>query len=335
MNFIFSIVLSFVLVFSSSFLLTSFILPVLIRKMSARNLVGKDMNKLSKPEVSEMGGISIILGVSLGIISSIFVSTYFGFIELNLLILFASFLTITLVGIIGIVDDLIGWKKGIRQYQHALFPLFAALPLMAVQAGTDYVVLPFIGIVSLGIYYSLIIVPLGITGASNAFNMLAGFNGLEAGLGVLIVSTLSLVAYLDGQIEAFIIGVAIVASLLAFIRVNWFPAKVFGGDSLTLLIGASIAVISIIGNMEKVGISIIALHWIELFFKARNKFQAESFGVPLKDGTLKAPEKIGSFTHFVLKKFGPMKEPQLVKTILAMQLGVCIVVFGLFYFNLF
>ncbi|HLC79234.1 MAG TPA: hypothetical protein VJG83_02270 [archaeon] len=328
------LLLSLFLVFITSFLLTYLVTPVLIRKMLRRGLVGADMNKIEKPKIAELGGIAPLLGLSLGIIVSIFFAVYAGYLQMSLIIIFASFLTILLVGFIGVIDDLIGWKSGIRQWQHALFPVFAALPLMAVQAGTDYLILPFLGATSIGILYSLILVPLGITGASNAFNMLAGFNGLEAGLGLLIISTLSFIALLSGKTEALIIGVAVIAALIGFIRYNWYPAKIFGGDSLTLMIGASIATISIIGNMEKVGISIIALHWVELLFKAKHKFQSESFGIPQSDGTLKADPRGGSLTHFLMrmKKF---TEQELVITILTLQAIICVIVFIMFYFRLF
>ncbi len=321
-------------IFASSFLLTYLVMPALIRRMFARGISGQDMNKLSKPEIAELGGIGPILGISFGIIIAIFLSTYLHFFALNLTILFASFLTIFLVCFIGVIDDIIGWKKGIRQWQHALFPVFAALPLMAVNAGTDYLVLPFFGPVSIGIFYSLILVPLAITGASNAFNMLAGMNGLEAGLGALIISTLTLIAFFTHETEAAIIGIAVLAALLAFLRYNYFPAKVFGGDSLTLMIGASVATISIVGNMEKIGLTIIALHWLELAFKARHKFQSESFGIPQKDGRLAPDPRGGSLTHFVLR-MKMMSEKEAVGTILGAQAIICVIVFGMFYFRLF
>ncbi|MCR4368458.1 MAG: hypothetical protein NUV67_00965 [archaeon] len=325
---------SLAIIFACAYALTYFVTPVMIRRMVRRGITGKDMNKLKSEPIAELGGISPMLGVSLGLIISIFLLIYAGVIDFSLTILFASFLTIMLVAFIGVIDDLIGWKKGIRQWQHALFPLFAALPLMAVQAGTDFVVLPFIGPVSIGIYYSLIVIPLGITGASNAFNMLAGFNGLEAGLGIIIISTLSIIAFLTGQVEALIIGVAMIAALLAFLKYNWFPAKVFGGDSLTLMIGATIATMSIVGNMEKIGMSIIALHWIELAFKAKHKVQSENFGMPQKDGTLKPDPRGGSLTHFIMG-LAPMTEKQVVHVFLALQLAISAIVFLLFYFVLF
>ncbi|MBI4210206.1 MAG: hypothetical protein HY544_01725 [Candidatus Diapherotrites archaeon] len=321
-------------VFAASFLLTYIVTPVIARKIAVRGITGKDVNKAGKPEVPEMGGIAPLLGLSSGIIAAIFLSTYLGSVAINLPLVLASFLTIVLVGLIGVIDDLIGWRKGIRQWQHALLPIFAALPLMAVNAGTQHIVLPFFGQVQLGILYSLVLIPLAITGASNAFNMLAGLNGLEAGLGILVISTLSFIALLTGKTEALIIGVAATAALLAFLRYNWFPARIFGGDSLTLMIGAAVAAISITGNMEKVGIAIIALHWAELAFKAKHKFQSECFGIPQKDGTLGPDPRGGSLTHAILN-IRRLTEQRLVLAILGMQAVICSIVFIMFRFKLF
>ncbi len=327
-------VIALIAIFVFSSVLTYVVTPIMIRKMLKRGIVGEDMNKFDRPKVAEMGGISVMLGFSFGIILATFIVTYIGLEKVNLTILFGSFLTVFMVGFIGVIDDLIGWKKGIRKWQHALFPVFAALPLMAIRAGTEEIMLPFIGLVDLGLLYSLILVPIAITGASNAFNMLAGLNGLETGLGIIIISTLTMIAAFTGQNEAVIMGVAILGALIAFLHFNWFPAKVFGGDSLTLMIGATAATISIIGNMEKVGVIIIALYWAELALKARTKFQAESFGIPNKHNILKPPEKISSLTHFVMS-IKPMTEKQVVKTLLITQLFISIVVFLMFYLKIF
>jgi UDP-N-acetylglucosamine--dolichyl-phosphate N-acetylglucosaminephosphotransferase len=303
--------------------LTQRVFPFFIRRMEERKISGNDMNKYEKTEVAEMGGIIVLFGFNMAMMLSIFLFTYstLTHIKLDLHIILAGILTICLVGLIGIFDDLIGWRKGIRQWQHALLPLFAALPLMAVRAGIHSVNLPFIGAIELGAIYSLILIPIGVTGAANAFNMLAGFNGLEAGQGIIIISTLSIVAFFEGEIETVLIGIAMISALLAFIRFNWFPAKVFGGDSLTLMIGAAIASMAIIGNMEKLGIYLLAIYFIELGFKARHKFQSQCFGIPQKDGTLKRNPKGGSLTHAIMKHANT--EKKVVFTIFAIQTIIC------------
>ncbi|MDD5163579.1 MAG: hypothetical protein PHD95_05215 [Candidatus ainarchaeum sp.] len=326
----------------ASFLITNYVLPLWIERMKKRGMTGKDLNKAGRPEIAELGGIPVWLGISFAIMLAIFFSTYLHWIEFNLTYLLAGFATIFLVCFLGVIDDLIGWKDGIRQWQHALIPLFAALPLMAIKIGNPAIkipflgllpnefLIPFFGLVSFGVVYSLFLVPIGVTGASNATNMLAGLNGLEAGLGAIIALTLLIISFLYGQIESTIIAAAMLGALIAFLRYNWFPARVFGGDSLTLMIGAGIATIVILGNMEKIGVLLMALFFVELLLKARYKMQVESFGIPQKNGILKAPgKKSGSLTH-VIMKLGNFNEKQVVIRILAIQAAISIIVFAMF-----
>ena len=331
-------------VFAISFLTTYILTPKVIRIMHAQGFISKDMNKYNHPLVAELGGVPIFLGLVFGIISAIFMSTYLGA-QINLLNVIAGMLTICLIGFIGTIDDIIGWKKGIRQWQHALFPVIAALPLMAVRVNNPPITLPLIGMlphefllpfgaISFGLVYSLIFVPVGVTGASNATNMLAGLNGLEAGLSALILATLAIIAALTGKPEALIFAVAMVACLLAFLKYNWFPAKIFGGDGLTLMAGASIAVVSILGDMEKIGIALMVLFFIELYLKSRTKFQGESFGVSQRNGLLLAPKKKKSLTHYFMA-LRPRTEKQVVIKILTVQAIICFAVLAFALLNYF
>ncbi|MBI2530530.1 MAG: hypothetical protein HYW05_05315 [Candidatus Diapherotrites archaeon] len=313
----------------AAFLITNAVSPFFIRRMHFRRIVGRDMNKLGNAKVAEMGGITVMLGFAFAIIVAIFSYTYLGLVELNLTAVLAAFSTVILIGLLGIIDDLIGWRHGIRQWQHALIPIFAALPLMALNIGTTEMRLPIIGVFSFGIFYSLVIVPIGITGASNAFNMLAGLNGLEAGMGAIISFTMLIIAMFYGSVESAIILAAMLGALLAFLRFNWYPARIFPGDSLTLMIGAGLASAVIIGNMEKLGMLIIVLYFAEFLFKAKHKFQSQSFGIPQKDGTLKADPRGGSLTQWVMRR-GNFTEKQVVLIILGMQAVVSLFTFIVF-----
>ena len=86
--------------------------------------------------------------------------------------------------------------------------------------------------------------------------------------------------------------------------------------------------------MEKIGISLIALHFVELGFKAKHKFQSENFGIPQKDGLLKPDPRGGSLIHFLLS-LRPMTEKQVVWVLLSLQALISAIVFVLFYFELF
>ena len=68
-----------------------------------------------------------------------------------------------------------------------------------------------------------------------------GGRGLEAGLGSMMAATLLVISILFGAPESAIIMAAMLGAMLAFLKFNWFPARIFPGDSLTLMVGASIA----------------------------------------------------------------------------------------------
>ncbi len=303
--------------------------------MHAQKITWGDFNKHGQPPVAGMGGIITLLSFVFSIMIALFLRAYLGYFpQLELLPLLAATLTIIIVGLIGVVDDVIGWTKGIRQYQHALFPIFAALPLMVLPEviGNTGIQVPILGFMNFGMIYSLLLVPVAVTGAANASNMLAGLNGLEAGMGLLNAFALLIVAIVLGSTGVAILMIGMIGALIGFLVFNWVPAKVFPGDSLTLMMGAGIAAASIIGNMEKVGLMLFGLYFIELFLKARTKMQAQGFGIIQSDGTLQAPEKIGSITHVVMR-MGRFNEKQVVLIILGMQTMVVLVTLFVFWLN--
>ena len=75
----------------------------------------------------------------------------------------------------------------------ALLPVVAALPLV-VRAGISTIRIPLIGQVDFGPFYALVLVPLGITGAAIAVNMLDGSNGPEVGMGLAAMGSLAAIA---------------------------------------------------------------------------------------------------------------------------------------------
>jgi UDP-N-acetylglucosamine--dolichyl-phosphate N-acetylglucosaminephosphotransferase len=316
--------------FAFALIFSLFLFPPFIRRIFSQKFLGTDMNKFNKPKIAELGGVIVFLGFTIGIFSAIFLSTYFNVFIINLPFLLASFSTIAIIVFVGFIDDIIGWKKGIRQWQHALFPIIAALPLMAISIGKTSMNIPLLGNIEFGIFYSILIIPIAITGASNAFNMLAGFNGLETGQGILLTLTLTIIAFFSGQVTAMILGISMVGALLAFLKFNWFPAKIFGGDSLTLMIGANLAIMSILGNMQSFGALLFLLFFIEFFIKAKHKFKSECFGIPQKNGLLKANPNGGSLTQFFLK-LKPMTEQHLTLSILLVQGLICLFVLLLFF----
>ncbi len=153
-----------------------------IRKAPEVGLLGRDMNKPDRRQVPEMGGVSVVFGFVLGVLFYIGLQT-FGMGAMGYTSILAALCTVLMACIIGIMDDVLGWKAGLRQWQKPIFMLFAAMPMMVINAGHSTMGLPIVGQLELGILFPLVVVPIGIVGASNAFNMVAGYNGPEARLG--------------------------------------------------------------------------------------------------------------------------------------------------------
>ncbi len=252
-------------------------------------IVGKDMHKLGRPEVAEMGGVPVFAGVASGMLFYIAVNSFVLNQRTLNLPLFAALSTILIITIIGIIDDSLGWKVGLEGWRKPLLTIPAAIPMMVAGVGNPAISLPLIGYVRLDVLYFLVVVPIGIVGASNGFNTIAGYNGLEAGMGVIILSAMSLYAYAMGYSWVSMIGLSTVFALLAFLRFNWYPAKVFPGNTLTYMVGAIIACMAILGNMEKFALLLFTPYLVDLALTIRGKMKAEAYGKLNDDGTLDKP----------------------------------------------
>lgn len=302
------------LVLATSFLITLVITPWIARQLVKVGISGRDMHKKNRPILAEMGGLSIVAGFTAAMLVAIVATR-----GLSLVDLFAAMTTILIVAIIGIGDDLFQLRQDIK----AVLPVLAALPLMAIMAGQYEMALPFIGKVNLGIFYPLLLVPIGITGGSNALNMLAGLNGLEAGNGIIMHGTILISALLiksqqPNAIYAAVISAAMLGALIAFFYYNRFPARLFPGDVGTLTIGASLAVSVILGNMEKLGMILIVPYFAELYLKWRCRFRGQSFGVLRNDGTIAPPPRVCSLTHVVMG-WGKFTEKRIVAILLGIE----------------
>jgi UDP-N-acetylglucosamine--dolichyl-phosphate N-acetylglucosaminephosphotransferase len=283
-----------------SFLTTLIITPKWIRKALKIGLHGYDMNKPGKPKVAEMGGICVVFGFVLGMLIYIGLMTFYLH-SPKYIDLMAVLCTVLMTCIIGMMDDLLGWKKGLRQWQKPIFTIFAALPMMVVNAGHSTMNLPILGTIDWGILYPLLIVPLGIVGASNAYNLLGGYNGLEAGMGVIILLVLGYVGLLNGKSDASVLALVMAGALLAFLYFNWYPARVFPGDTLTYSVGALVACVAILGDMEKIAILLFIPYVIDFILPMRKGLKVEAFAKVNEDGSLEQPyDKIYDTTHLAI-----------------------------------
>lgn len=309
-----------ILILLISFIISFILFPSMIFRLKKSGIVGKNMHSAIQEEVAEMGGLVMIAGFGAGIFTVIAVKIFFNiFPSVDLISILVALSAILIVGLIGIFDDLVSMPQQVK----AFMPVLAALPLIVIKEGSTFIKIPFLGNINFGLLYTLVIIPLEVTIAANAVNMLAGFNGLEVGMGIIAVGSLAIIAYLLGKITVLVILLAALGAFLAALYYNWYPAKILVGDVGTLSIGAIIAAVVIMGNFEIAGAILLIPYIIDFLIKAKNHFPY-SFG-EYKDGKLYCPEggPVG-LGQLIMKVCGGISERNLVLVLMGIEtvLGV-------------
>ncbi|RWS24380.1 UDP-N-acetylglucosamine--dolichyl-phosphate N-acetylglucosaminephosphotransferase-like protein [Leptotrombidium deliense] len=170
----------------------------------------------------------------------------------------AALLSICCMLLLGFVDDILDlrWKHKL------LFPAAAALPILMVYFVTSNVttiLLPkqFGFSINLGILYYIYMFMLAIF-CTNAINIYAGINGLEAGQSVVIATSIIIYNIIElgtGNWKVHIFSLHIMIPFLAvtcaLLYYNWYPAEVFVGDTFCYFAGMTFAVVGILGHFSK------------------------------------------------------------------------------------
>lgn len=305
-------------------------------------VVAEDKNKMKVRMIAGSGGLAVAFGIILGILAYTSGGTFVFVPVLSVSSLLAVALSIVLISMVGFLDDInvqrkkvqstdmMDIRQGLKQWQKPLLTLVGALPLMAISAGISVINLPFVGPVNFGLIYPLIILPLAVIFASNAVNLLGGFDGLQPGM--VLIASLGLLLYsvIFGTYMGAFLSTLLFASVLAFLPFNARNSVTIPGDSFTYAVGATMIAIMVMGSEEAFGL-IIFIPWIiEFVLHARRRFKVTDLGIRQKDGTLKAPygKKIYSLTHLVmnLKK---ARESDVTIYLCAMEIVFVALAFGL------
>lgn len=314
------------------FFTTLFVIPYWIKKAKSAGLVGRDIHKNDKKEISEGGGISVLLGFVIGVLSYIALKTFVLKTNTATVEIFALLTTVLIAGMVGFVDDILIWKKGLGKRVRIFLIFIAAIPLIVINSGVS----EMMGI-ELGLIYPLILIPLGIIGTTVTFNFIEGYNGLGTSQGILILSALALVTFAIGNSWLSLICLVMVSCLLAFFIFNKFPAKVFPGDVLTYSVGALIGITAILGNIEKIAVWFFIPYIIQFGLKTRGRLKKQSFGKMNNEGELEVPyEKFYGIEHIAIhllkkiKKDKKVQEKEVVYLINLFQILIIVLGFVLF-----
>jgi UDP-GlcNAc:undecaprenyl-phosphate GlcNAc-1-phosphate transferase len=193
-----------------------------------------------RPAMPLMGGLAVGLGCGSGLIAAHFLVSGDG---LSARIAgFAAGATILLL--VGAWDD----RFTMPAVRKLLFQIVAAA--IAIQSGfsVDLFSDPITSTtfeVPLWILWPVSL--LWIVGVTNAMNLIDGLDGLSAGLGAIIAATLTIICWQAGQWMGVVIGLALFGALIGYLPFNFPPARIFLGDTGSLLIGFGLALLALEG----------------------------------------------------------------------------------------
>ena len=196
-----------------------------------------------------MGGLMILIPV-LVITGVLNIANFLGFNLIGQSILVPMGVMITF-GTLGAVDDLLGVKvitTGLLGRYKLLWQIvFALATALFLHFALDLRSIAVPGIEE-KIDIALLYIPVAmfiIIGTSNAVNLTDGLDGLAGSISAVAFAAYGVIAFLQGQIWLVAFIFTVVGALLAFLWYNAHPAELFMGDTGSLAIGATLAVIAL------------------------------------------------------------------------------------------
>ncbi len=222
------------LVIITSFLVTLTLIPVVIRVFKSINVLDKpDSRKIHSIETPSLGGIAMFVGLILALLFSV------PFLELANEKFFLA--GIILIFLLGVRDDL----SSLQANHKLIVQLFAACLVVFLMDIKISGLNGLFGVNSFGWYFDEIFTIIVIAIMTNAFNLIDGIDGLAGSIGLLIsIIFCFLFTYVGDQFSA-VIALGISGATLAFLIYNWYPSKVFMGDTGSMMLGFILTVLFI------------------------------------------------------------------------------------------
>src|SRR4051812_14333890 len=238
------IYLTMLVCFICSILITPFV-KKLAFKIGATDK--PNQRKVHQKTMPRLGGLAIYISFVIGVIITQPNST-------NLNTLNAIMIGSAIVVITGILDDMFELSAKIKFLAQIIA---AAVVIFYGGVQVEFINLPFSEIQLEFGFLSIPITFLWIVGITNAINLIDGLDGLAAGVSSIALITISVMAILIPNPFVVVMGAILLASTLGFLIFNFYPAKIFMGDTGALFLGYMIAVLSLLGFKNVTMISLI------------------------------------------------------------------------------
>jgi UDP-N-acetylmuramyl pentapeptide phosphotransferase/UDP-N-acetylglucosamine-1-phosphate transferase len=199
------------------------------------------IQKFHAQATPRIGGIALFAGL----LASVAIEIVFNLVNPSNNIGFAYFIIASApVFLGGIIEDV---TKNVGVAQRLLFSMVsAAIAIWLLGALINRTDIPHFDTLLLSAPIAIAFTVLGISGVCHAMNIIDGYHGLSAGYASIALVALIAVAFQVNDHLVIAIGVALLGSLLGFLRWNWPHGKIFMGDGGAYLLGFSLAELAIL-----------------------------------------------------------------------------------------
>lgn len=238
-----------ILSFFVSLIISLFIIPIL-RKLKVGQIEREDgpQSHLKKQGTPTMGGIVMIFAI---VIMGVFMYVQYRKTEPEVANCFMPLILITIgFGLIGVIDD---FKKLVLKNTEGLKPAYKMIGLLIISVVFVVYLLNFMNIgtetfipilkeyITIPIFIYIPFAILVLLGTTNAVNLTDGIDGLATSITTIMLACLTVIGIMYQVKEIVIFGSIICGVNLGFLLFNMYPAKVFMGDTGSLLLGGAIA----------------------------------------------------------------------------------------------
>lgn len=230
-----------------SFLL-GHILTWIVKSVSTRyKLFSKSTNhQLHTRPVARLGGVAIFIT---------FVISFLMFVPLDQPRI-GLLIALSIIFLMGLLDDLFSLKP----WQKLLMQILAVAVALQFGIHIGQINNPLGGTIIFSPIWDLVLSGIWLLIVTNAMNLLDGLDGLAGGASAISAVVLFFLSWLPmvNQPEMALMSVILFGTMLGFLRWNWYPAKIFMGDSGSNVLGFLLGALAII-NGAKLATAVLVL----------------------------------------------------------------------------
>ncbi len=226
-------IFQYLLIFSLAVVSCLILTPWVMRLAGVLGAIDRpDARRIHSKPTPRLGGLAVFGSVALALGSSLLLDISLRAKSQDLRIILAASAAIVLL---GLIDDCFPIRPSVK--------LIVEIAVAFATFAGGYRITAIMGW-NLG-WAAIPVTVIWILALTNAFNLIDGLDGLATGIGAIVSATLFALCLYGSQVSSALVLAGLCGALFGFLRYNFFPAKIFLGDSGSLLLGFMFALISI------------------------------------------------------------------------------------------